>query len=60
MTVRGANAGTVDGNDRHILVLGGSGRVGGSTVRAMRVLGAEQGWKVSITVGGRKEQHFEA
>ena len=49
----------VDSNKRSILVLGGTGRVGGSTVRAMRSLAVENGWDMEVIVGGRKEANFQ-
>lgn len=45
------------GYDNHakVLVVGGSGRVGGSTVRALRQLA---GPNLQLTVGGRSERNF--
>lgn len=45
------------GYDRNakVIVIGGSGRVGGSTVRALRELG---GPNLELVVGGRSERNF--
>lgn len=42
-------------NGAKVLVIGGSGRVGGSTVRALRQLA---GPDLQLTVGGRSERNF--
>ena len=44
----------------NVLVVGGSGRVGGSTVRWLQNLSNRQQSPVSITVGGRREDSYQA
>jgi hypothetical protein len=44
----------------NILVVGGSGRVGGSTVRWLDTLSSRQSLRTKLTVGGRKLESFEA
>lgn len=47
---------TSTGGAAKVIVIGGSGRVGGSTVRALRRLA---GPDTEIVVGGRSERNFE-
>jgi saccharopine dehydrogenase-like NADP-dependent oxidoreductase len=44
----------------NVLVVGGSGRVGGSTVRWLKTLSDRQQNPVSITVGGRRNESYQA
>lgn len=44
----------------NVLVVGGSGRVGGSTVRWLKTLSDRQQNPVSITVGGRRSESYQA
>lgn len=44
------------GTQKKVIVIGGSGRVGGSTVRALRHLAGTQ---VQLLVGGRNKRNFE-
>ncbi|KAL9182406.1 hypothetical protein ACHAXT_013058 [Thalassiosira profunda] len=43
----------------NVLVVGGSGRVGGSTVRWLKTLSDRQEQPTSITVGGRREESYQ-
>lgn len=53
----GGSAVVVGSYDKHakVIVVGGSGRVGGSTVRALRQLA---GPDLQLAVGGRSERNF--
>ena len=42
-----------------VLVVGGSGRVGGSTVRWLRTLSSRENLPLTIAVGGRSRRSFE-
>jgi hypothetical protein len=44
----------------NVLVVGGSGRVGGSTVRWLKTLSDRQQNPVTITVGGRRNESYQA
>ena len=44
----------------NILVVGGSGRVGGSTVRWLETLSSRQSLPTKLTVGGRRRESFQA
>ncbi|KAL7547023.1 hypothetical protein ACHAWF_010339, partial [Thalassiosira exigua] len=44
----------------NVLVVGGSGRVGGSTVRWLRTLSERRGRLASVTAGGRREGSYDA
>ena len=43
----------------NVLVVGGSGRVGGSTVRWLKTLSDRKNDPISITVGGRRQESYE-
>ncbi len=43
----------------NVLVVGGSGRVGGSTVRWLQTLSDRKNDPISITVGGRRQSSFQ-
>ena len=45
--------------NKRMLIIGGSGRVGGSTVRALRQIGRERGWNLQTDVGGRNEANYQ-
>lgn len=47
------------GGPQRALVIGGSGRVGGSTVKWLDWFAKEEDIKVDLTVGGRSKQRFE-
>ena len=44
----------------NVLVVGGSGRVGGSTVRWLQTLADRKQHPISITVGGRKRESYQS
>ena len=44
----------------NVLVVGGSGRVGGSTVRWLKTLSDREQNPISITVGGRRSESYQA
>jgi hypothetical protein len=44
----------------NVLVVGGSGRVGGSTVRWLKTLSDRDQYPISITVGGRRIESYQA
>jgi saccharopine dehydrogenase-like NADP-dependent oxidoreductase len=44
----------------NVLVVGGAGRVGGSTVRWLTTLSDRQQHPISITVGGRRSESYQA
>jgi len=48
-------AAVVPAEAKRVLVVGGSGRVGGSTVRWIHELATLEGTPVALTIGGRRE-----
>ncbi|CAM9602417.1 unnamed protein product [Discosporangium mesarthrocarpum] len=55
MSGRAATDGNVHLKGKKVIVIGGSGRVGGSTVRALRQLGGKE---LELLVGGRSQENF--
>jgi len=51
---------TVDSGRKKVLVVGGTGRVGGSTARWLLEFGEEEGVPVDVVLGGRSEKNYRS
>jgi hypothetical protein len=51
---------SIDSGRKKVLVVGGTGRVGGSTARWLLEFGEEEGVPVDVVLGGRSEKNYRS